>query len=111
MKSFLDPPDLAIRPAAIFGRIQNDPVVTAPSTHLAAHEGVRVVDDPSDRRIDQTGFRLICPGEADGLLGRVDVGYPGAGASAGQGGETRIAEKVQYLARLLAFFERLDCKT
>ena len=94
-------PDLALRPAAIGRRIEQDDVVAAAAPLLALGEFHRVLADPADRLVAPAGHLLVFARPADRLLRGVDMGDLGAGAGRDQRGEAGVAEQVQHLHRPL----------
>ena len=74
----LEPPDLALRPAAELGRIEDDAVIAPAAPHLARGELGGVVDHPADRPVGHARQRGIGLARLDRFLRGVDMGQPRA---------------------------------
>jgi hypothetical protein len=88
-------PDLALRPAAEFRRIEQDAVIVAAAPNLAGGEFCRIVENPADRSVVEAGKRLVLPRPGDRLLRGVNMRHLGARFCGDQRGEAGIAEEVQ----------------
>ena len=93
----LQPPHLALRPAAELGRVEQDAVVAAPAPDFARGEFGGIVDDPADRPLGQARQRGIGASALDRLLRRVDMDQPGAGFAEQQRADAGVAEQVEHL--------------
>ena len=89
-------PHLAIRAAAIFGRIEDQAVIFRPAPHLAAQEFQRIIDDPAYRRIAQARQGGILASGRHTLLAGINVGHLRASAGRNQAADTGIAEHVHH---------------
>ena len=93
----LQPPHLALGPAAELGRIEQDAVVAAAAADFAGGEFGGVVDDPADRAVGHSRQFGIAPAALDRFLRRIDMDQPRAGVGQGQRADPGVAEQVEDL--------------
>ena len=93
----LEPPHLALRPAAEFGRVEQDPVIAAAAPYFARGELGGVVDDPADRALGQARQRGIGLPALDRFLRRVDMDHPRARFAQQQSADAGVAEQVEHV--------------
>src|SRR3989344_3857271 len=89
-------PDLALRPSAEGGRVEDDAVVLSSAPHFALGEGKRVVREPANSVLVQAGHACVLVSPVERLLRGVHVRHFGTGMCSSQGRDSRVAEQVEY---------------
>lgn len=94
-QAFFKTPDFSFGAAPELGWIEDDTVVSLASPHLAGCEFCRIVNDPADWLVCQTGKDGIGLGGIDRLFGGVDMCDCRARARKRKAPDTGIAEQVE----------------
>jgi len=104
-------PLLALWPAAIVGRVEQDPVVSAPTTTFSGREACRIIQDPTDGSvIEAAALRILgCPIERG--ASRIQVRDLPAVLGGKDARDTGVAEEVQQTQALTPpLFRQTTCK-
>ena len=88
---------VAARAVPVGRGIDDEPVIAAAAADFAQDEPNRVIDDPANGTLCQSGEFGIAPGRLDGGSRGIDMGHPRACLRRDQREQSRVPEQVQQV--------------